>query len=55
MLSGKFLYQSGSEVPVGSGTLVPEGMAVLSTMSKESSAGSMVEGSMARSMSIARA
>jgi hypothetical protein len=52
---GKFLYQSGSEVPVGIGMLEPVGMAVLSTDSRESCVGFMVEGSMARPMSMAAA
>ena len=50
--SGRFLYQSGSEVPVGMGMLVPDGMAVLSTDSMESCVGFMSAGSMARSRSI---
>ncbi len=43
---GRFLYQSGSTVPVGSAALV--GMAVLSTSSTDKRTGSMVLGLMSR-------
>jgi hypothetical protein len=48
MSAGRFLYQSGSKSPLGSGTSGPEGMAVRRTERIETWVGFIVLGSLAR-------